>query len=153
MRHRRWPALVALFAGSCLAACASVQSESNFRPPPGWTGSPSLFGRVQVWTNKERGGVHTLMVVKGDSGRSDIFYNPQLALNTMHDVTHDTIKVCGGRTAEHYRGVKTNGAVIEGVAVRGAGRSRYAALYMRDSAKTPADPQAERALRSLCPAG
>lgn len=150
MRHRRWVAVVALFAG---AACASVQSQSNFQPPPGWTGSPSLFGRVQIWTNKEDGRVHTLMVVKGDAGRSDILYNPQLALNTMHDVTRDTIKVCGGRTAEHYRGVKSNGAIIEGVAVRGAGRARYAALYMRDSAKTPADPEAERALRTLCPAG
>jgi hypothetical protein len=91
------------------------------------------------------------MLIKGDAGQSDIFYNPQLALNTMHDVTHDTIKVCDNRTAEHYRAVKANGAIVEGIEVRGSGRVRYAALYVRGNAKTPASADAERALHTLCP--
>ena len=140
----------ALLAALALTACGNLQGDSGFQPPEGWSATPALFGRAQAWTKKDDFGKQTLMLVKGSSRQRDIFYNPQLALNTMHDVTHDTIKVCGDRSADHYRGVKANGAVVEGVAVT-SGRTRYAALYMRDSSKTPADPQAERALRTLCP--
>lgn len=149
MKYRR-SAAAALLGALMLSACGNLQGDAGFQPPQGWTATPALFGRAQAWTKKDHFGKQTLMLVKGNARQSDIFYNPQLALNTMHDVTHDTIKLCGDRSADHYRGVKANGAVIEGVAVS-AGGARYAALYMRDSARTPTDPQAERALRTLCP--
>lgn len=146
----RGPAAAALLAAFALTACGNLQGDSGFQPPQGWSATPALLGRAQAWTKKDGLGKQTLMLVKGDARHPDIFYNPQFALNTMHDVMHDTIKVCGDRSADHYLGVKANGAIIEGVAVS-AGGARYAALYLRDSAKTPTDPQAERALRTLCP--
>jgi hypothetical protein len=37
---------------AALAGCGNLQTESNFQPPQGWAATPTLFGRVQVWTKK-----------------------------------------------------------------------------------------------------
>jgi hypothetical protein len=146
MKQRRLLALTALAA--LLAACGSLQPASNFQPPEGWAGTPALFGRVQAWRN----GSQTVMLVKGDAQHSDVFYNPQLSQSAMRSVRHETIKVCGNRTAQYYRGVKTNGSVIEAVMVPGSGDTRWVAMYVRNEPNTPADPQAEHSLKTLCPA-
>lgn len=131
-----------------IAGCSSLQNATNFQPPPGWSGTPGLFGRVQMWQS----GSQTVMLIKGDARRADVFYNPQLALSGMRDVQHSKLRVCGNRTADYYRGVKSDGAIVEGISVPGSGNTRWIALYIRDEAKTPADPHAEQSLRTLCPA-
>ena len=131
-----------------LIACGSLQNGTNFQPPPGWSGTPSLFGRVQMW----RSGSQTVMLIKGDSQHADVFYNPVLAQSGMRDVQHSKMRICGNRTADYYHAVKSNGAIVEGVSIPGSGDTRWVALYVRNQANSPADPQAEHSLRTLCPA-
>lgn len=138
--------------------CGSVTSGLNFQAPGGgWTASPSILGRTQIWIKQDAAnanGKSVLILIRGVSSNRDVLAGTQFG-NTNEDVKQDRIRICGGEQADHYTG--------EGETQTGAGRhratieavvasvrdERYMAMYIRPL-NTSADPQAETAIRSLC---
>ncbi|HEV3153916.1 MAG TPA: hypothetical protein VGZ02_08945 [Candidatus Baltobacteraceae bacterium] len=142
--------LCASFSG-----CASVTSDINFQAPgAGWTASPPILGRTQIWikqgTSSTRNSI--VVLVRGVNTSKNVFDNPGFAASKTHLDKDEATKICGNQPAEHYMGSgQMNGApsVFEGYVstVRG---ERYLALYAHPKAEPP-DPQAETAIASLCP--
>jgi hypothetical protein len=140
-----------------LAGCASVTGGIAFQAPAtGWTGTPPLFGHAQAWVKqigKDR--MEMVFLVKGTpktvhADFSDVPANYAHNMDTMHI---STVKLCGTQPASlmEARGEDKNGdrMAVEMVETD-IGSDRYAAFYMRPWT-VPADPQAEAAIRSLCP--
>lgn len=147
--------LLPLGIAFALASCAGVASNLAFHPPAGWTGTPSMFGRMQMWVkqdDKKKGGAQFVMLVRTSLNSTNVFQTAQFGRGNVSDVKHSTISICNGRQAERVTASEQNGkdhtqleAVIADVA-----DSKYMAMYVRDVG-TPADPQAEDAIHSLCP--
>lgn len=148
------------FAAFCiaglLAGCASVTSNIAFQPPAGWSGTPSMFGRMQMWVkqNQAKQNEQFVMLVRGAVSSSNLFENAQFGRGAVNQVKRSTIMICGSRQAQYVTGVGDQGknrrpTRLEAV-IADVGDSKYMALYARDAA-IPADPQAEAAIHSLCP--
>lgn len=150
--------IVALCIASALAGCGSVAQGTTFQPPAGWTGTPAMFGRFQMWmkSGKEKDTTQLLMLVKGDSSKVKADLNdlpPQYSSN-LKVLKHGETKLCAGSQPAQE-------LVAEGTDKQGKtsqvemtstviGSDRYIAMYIRPLAMRP-DPDAETAIHALCP--
>lgn len=161
MKKRAFSTLVALCIGSVLAGCSSPAQDTAFQPPVGWTSTPGMFGRMQMWmTGTSASDRQILMIVRGDKNMNTANIrstsSPFSGTENMQDVKRDTITLCGNQKADHFtgKGQGRNGSSrvdeqIEGVTTT-IGDSKYMVLYIRPASVQP-DTQAENALRSICP--
>lgn len=145
----------ALGAAIALCACGSVTAGLEFKPPAGWTATPSVLGRVQMWINHGNGKSHdqVLMLIRGGNSSTDMLNYPTGA-QSLRNVKRSAITVCGNQPAERMTatGVSSNHNETSIEAVSTTIRTaKYLAMYIRPLGERP-DAQAEAALRSLCPA-
>lgn len=150
--------IVALCIAGVLAGCGSVTSGLTFQPPAGWTGTPAMFGRLQMWikgSDKKDESPQMLMLVKGDAKdtHSDFSAIPSQYGKDMKVLKHGKTTLCGTQAAEEFaaQGSDKDGKreQIE-MTTTVIGNDRYFAMYIRPVALA-ADPQAENAIHSLCP--
>lgn len=159
MKTRFRLSIVALCIAGVLAGCGSVTNGLAFQAPTGWTGTPAMFGRLQMWvkSGKDKGTTQIVMLVKADAKntKSDFTLIPSQYGNgkDMKMLSHGQTKLCGTQPAEQFVGEGTDKdgkkSRIEMVSTV-VGSDRYVAMYMRPDVM-PADPMAEGAIHSLCP--
>jgi hypothetical protein len=137
-----------------LAACGNVSAGVDFAAPKDWTATPALFGRAQMWLKNGSDKQHrqVVMLIRADPNGRDVFYDPKFAEGSVEHLKREKITICGDREAELVSGRGGNGqtSAMEGVTTR-IGDTQFAAMYLRKDARDPTDPEAERAIRSLCP--
>ena len=159
MNARFRMSIAALCITGVLAGCGSVTGGTAFQPPAGWTGTPAMFGRLQMWVKaaKTKGEIpQMLMLIKGDKNSMKADFTdvpPQYAKNTKI-VKQGTTKICGGsQQADQFIGEGTSSdgkkSEIEMISTV-IGKERYLAMYIRPQSLA-ADAQAETAIHSLCP--
>ena len=147
-----------------LAGCgANPTDKLDFKPPAGWTATPSMFG-FKLWIKP-----------KGQAAKdsSEIIFLMQLPSKAKIDLNKDfnpkdfdvknpagdlgvvekssKIAICGSHDARYLESVSTKSgkrADTEMIFTQW-GSATYMALYSR-SADAPADPVAETAIRSVC---
>ena len=148
--------VLAAFAIPALAfaGCGSVTSDIDFQPPAsGWTASPPILGRTQIWIKSGSSNHNSVVVlVRGVNQNKDIFDNPGLSSSNARMNKDEHVTICGNEQAEHFVGTgKSNGApsVFEAYAATVHGE-KYLAFYVRPEDQ-PTDLQAESAIKSLCP--
>jgi hypothetical protein len=151
-------AIVALCIAGVLAGCGSVTNGLAFQAPAGWTGTPAMFGHLQMWmkNGRQKDSMQMVMLVKGNvnkDGNEDLSMVPPQYSKDMKTVQKGDTKLCGKQPAQQMiaegtdkDGKHTRVEVISTV----IGTDRYIAMYIRPSAM-PADPMAESAIHSLCP--
>ncbi len=144
--------IIGLFSG-----CGSVTQGIAFQPPAGWTGTPAMFGRFQMWmkSGQDKNSTQILMLVKGDASnmRGDLTNLPPQYSSDLKFVKRGTTQLCGGtQTAEQLaaEGTGRNGRRSQVDMISDViGTQRYIAMYIRPISMAP-DPQAESAIHSLC---
>lgn len=149
--------IVALCIAGMLAGCGSVTNGLAFSPPSGWTGTPAMFGHLQMWmkSGQQKDTTQMVMLVKGDAKNthSDFSAVPSQYSKDTNVVSHGSIKLCGTQQAEQFvaEGTDRNNqrSRIEMVSTV-IGSDRYIAMYIRP-VSMPADASAESAIHSLCP--
>jgi len=147
--------IAALFASLALAGCGSVTAGIDFKAPAGWSATPSILGRMQIWTKKaaDNKDVDMLMLVRGSSNNIDLKSIPQAGVGAITTEKQSTITICGDRKAQFYSGSASGHSgqkqTMEMVAAT-VGSDGYIAMYIHPQAEA-ADPEAETAIRSLCP--
>lgn len=150
--------IVALCVAFVLAACASVTQGIAFAPPSGWTGTPAMFGRFQMWmkSGQQKDTTQLLMLVKGDAKntRGDLTNLPAQYNKNLKILKQEKTRMCGGTQPGEQvvaEGSDQNGkrSQVEMTSTV-IGNDRYIAMYIRPVAIRP-DPQAESALNALCP--
>ncbi len=145
-----------LLASAALAGCGSVTNGIDFKPPAGWTSTPSILGRMQAWMKKARDNKQDEMVflVRGSNTNVDIKNIPQAGLGSISMAKQSTIAICGNQKAQFVTGVGTGHSgqkqVMEMVSAT-VGQDGFVSMYIRPQSD-PADPAAEAAIRSLCAA-
>jgi hypothetical protein len=149
--------IVALCVAGALAACGSVTSGIAFSPPAGWTGTPAMFGRFQMWmkSGAQKDSTQLLMLVKGNTSdtRADFNMVPPQYNKDVTVLRRGPVKMCGTQDGEQIiaRGKDRNNKPSEiEMTTTVIGSDRYIAMYLRPQAM-PADTQAESAIHSLCP--
>ena len=150
-------AIAAVFlASTALAGCGSVTAGVDFKAPAGWASTPSILGRIQVWTRKARDNKQDemVMLVRGSSATIDLRTIPQVGSNAMKVTKQSTITICGNQKAQFASGTGSGHSgqkeAMEMVSAT-VGQNGYVSMYLRPQSD-PADPAAETAIRSLCPA-
>ncbi len=150
-------AIAAVFlASAVLGGCGSVTNGIDFRAPAGWTSTPSILGRMQAWMKKARDNKQDEMVflVRGSNTSVDIKNIPQAGLGAISMAKQSTITICGNQKAQFVSGIGTGHSgqkqVMEMVSAT-VGQDGFVGMYIRPQSD-PADPAAEAAIRSLCPA-
>jgi hypothetical protein len=147
--------LPVFFACVALAGCGSVTSGLDFKAPAGWTATPSILGRFQMWIkqspdkNKE---AQMMFLIRGQTATTMDFKSLPQAGTNVRDLKQSSIKICGNRPAQYVSGVSTgsrNGDMAVEMVSAKVGDESYLAMYMRPKAQS-GDPQAETAIRSLC---
>jgi hypothetical protein len=145
-----------LFASLALAGCGSVTAGVDFKAPAGWTSTPSILGRMQAWMKKARDNKQDEMVflVRGSNANIDLRNIPQAGMGQISMAKQSTITICGNQKAQLLSGVGTGHSGekqrLEMVSAT-VGQDSFVAMYLRPQSD-PADPAAETAIRSLCPA-
>lgn len=153
MRKILFAAVVASFV---LAGCGSVTQGLDFKAPAGWTATPSILGRMQVWVKKAADNKRDQMVflVRGETTTMDLRTVPGAGFGTIQSQKQSTITICGNRRAQYLAatasGRSGDAQAVEMIAAA-VGNQNYLAMYARPNS-TPADPEAEAAIRSLCAA-
>lgn len=157
MNARFYLPIVALCVAGVLAGCGSVTEGIAFAPPSGWTSTPAMFGRFQMWmkNTQEKNTTQMVMLVRGDANNMHADFNvlpPQYAKD-VKVMQHGNVTLCGTQPAEQFvaQGTDNSGkrSQIE-MFSSVIGKNRYLAMYLRP-ANAPADPSAEAAIHSLCP--
>jgi hypothetical protein len=149
--------IVALCVAAVLAGCGSVASGIAFSPPAGWTGTPALFGRFQMWmkSGEQKDTTQILMLFKGDPSQTPASFKdlpPQYDKNVTM-LKRGPVTMCGTQNGEQFIGQgedKNHKRSRIEMTTTVIGNTRYVAMYLRPSS-TPADAQAEAAIHSLCP--
>ena len=164
MRARYSLTVAALFA-STLSGCGSVTSDINFQAPEsGWTASPSILGRTQIWVKNAGAGKNhnsVVILVRGVGSSQDVFTSPGLGTNgQMQVLKNEHTTICSGQAAQHI--VATGKYSRPSSAVNGDENAdfeaymttvhdeKYLAMYIHPQDEK-ADDQAEAAIKSLCP--
>lgn len=137
------------------AGCASVTAGLDFKTPPGWDQSPSIFGVIQVWSKKSKSSSEdqTLMLIRGHNlNNMSLGQIPQLG-NDLRQVKRSNITICQNKAAQYLSAIGNNNGKggeerLEAVSAP-VGDTSYLSMYIRPI-KERADPQAEAAIRSLC---
>jgi hypothetical protein len=145
----------ALFASAALSGCGSVTAGMDFKAPAGWTATPSILGRIQVWTKKSADNKDVDMVILArGSSTIDLKNIPQAGVGTITTEKQATIAICGDRKAQFMSGTASGHSgqkqTMEMVSAM-VGQDDYVSMYIRPQSER-ADPAAETAIRSLCPA-
>lgn len=158
MNARFYLPIVTLCIACALAGCGSVTNGTAFQAPAGWSGTPALFGRAQLWyksgegKNKEP---QMVMLVKGDAKnmKADFSDVPAQYGKNTDVIARGDIRVCGTQPAKQIiaEGTDKDGkrSHIEMVSTV-IGADRYVAMYIRPAAMA-ADNSAETAIHSICP--
>ncbi len=158
MNARFGLSIVALCIAGMLAGCASVTQGTQFQPPTGWSGTPAIMGRFQMWfkagTDKSNG--QFLMLVKTNASDKSMNFNEIESSTRTKDVKvvrQGPTRFCGTQPGEQYvaagtdnKGRKMSVEMTDAV----IGTDKYTAVYVRPAALAP-DTQAETAIHSLCP--
>src|SRR5438270_5217274 len=99
--------IAALFASVALAGCGSVTAGIDFKPPAGWTATPSILGRMQAWTKKAANNkdIDMIMLIRGSSTNIDLKNIPQAGVGNITTQKQSTITICGDRKAQFLSGV------------------------------------------------
>jgi len=146
--------IASLATGGC-ALNASPASGLQFQAPAGWQASPGVMGMMQFW-RPPADDHQVLMLFKSPRKiRESEAFSDARAGQTFQDLTierRQTIRICGDQSAMYVRGrgsSKGEPSVVESV-IADTGGATYVSLYVRPVA-SPADIQAEAALRQLCP--
>ncbi len=154
----------AILCALTLSSCGSPAADINFAAPgAGWTATPAILGRTQIWMkNEPNSNTHdSLVILVRGVGQSQNFLNsPGVSSTGSRILKQRQTKICGNQPAEYvlatgkYNGVASGGstgkpATFEAYlsTVRDV---RYMAIYIHPQ-NQPADEQAETAIRSLCP--
>ncbi len=143
-----------LFACAALAGCGSVTSGLDFKAPAGWTATPSILGRMQLWIKKGSDNKQGQMVflIRGQTANTMNFKDLPQAGTAIRDQKQSEIKICGNQRAQYMSGVGTsskNGDQALEMVSAPVGNESYLAMYIRPQSQR-ADPEAEAAIRSLC---
>lgn len=150
--------IVAFCMSSLLAACGSVTSGIDFQPPSGWTGTPAMFGRLQMWIKRDSAKdavPQMLMLVKGDASDTHADFSalpPQYDKN-LRVLHRGSTTLCGSQPADDIvaQGSDNHGRRSQIEMVSSViGKNRYVAMYIRAVRAKP-DAEAETAIHSLCP--
>ncbi|HET9096501.1 MAG TPA: hypothetical protein VFN37_07550, partial [Candidatus Baltobacteraceae bacterium] len=92
--------IVALCVAFVLAGCGSVTQGIKFAAPAGWTGTPAMFGRFQMWmkNGQQKGSTQLLMLVKGDAKNThgDLANLPPQYSKNLKVLKKGTVSMCGG---------------------------------------------------------
>ncbi len=147
--------LAAVFS-ACLAltGCGSVTQGINFKAPAGWTATPSILGRMQVWMKKAADNKQDEMVflIRGETTNVDLKTLPQTGMGAIKAQKQAMITICGNHRAQYLSAIGSghNGQpqAMEMVSAP-VGDQRFLAMYIRPQSD-PGDPAAETAIRSLC---
>jgi len=125
---------------ACLCALAiGCSFNSPLKPPPGWTGTPSVFG---------------IQGFKSPDGTQEILMDHPQGAGVSHHRKGENwtpIRICGNHYAELIVGRGTHDGKdmrMEAVFTNWNGQ-RVVAMYARPYG-SPADPGAEKSIRSLC---
>ena len=139
MAHARRPVWIGLIVLTMMVSCAA---HSDITPPPGWTGTPNIFGfHVQVFRNPQ------------DLRQSIMVTRPLNPRPTSHPAKEKwtPMKICGNHPAmlmQQRAVLSGQDTQMDGVDTSWNG-VRVMAMYARPYG-TPADPEAEKSIRSLC---
>ncbi len=145
-----------LLASAALAGCGSVTAGVDFKAPAGWAATPSILGRMQMWTKKAADNKQDQMVmlVRGSNANIDLRTIPQVGSNAMTMTKQSTITICGNQKAQFASGTGSGHSgqkqTMEMVSAT-VGQDGFVAMYLRPQSDRP-DPEAEAAIRSLCAA-
>ncbi|HLI94795.1 MAG TPA: hypothetical protein VKT72_01775 [Candidatus Baltobacteraceae bacterium] len=157
MNARFRVSIVGICIASLLSGCGSVTSGIAFSPPPGWTGTPAVFGHFQMWmkNGQQRDSAQILMLVKGSSSQTaaNLTDLPPQYNRNMTMVKHGPVTMCGTQSGEQYTALgegRDHKQMRIEMTTTVIGSDRYTAMYLRPAAMTP-DAQAETAIHSLCP--
>jgi hypothetical protein len=158
--------VAAAFAVASLTACGLTKSPADgltFKAPDGWTATPGVMGRFQLWTSGGGDSAHVLMLLKLPA---DTKLNSSFSVNDFKDVdgpaslkdgrvlAQRTMTLCGSQRSMF---VKMQGQtknqkaeeLVEAVLSKAADGT-YMAMYMHPIAVAP-NPAAEAAIYELCP--
>lgn len=145
-----------LLAFAALSGCGSVTAGVDFKAPAGWNATPSILGRMQFWTKKSPDNKQDemLLLIRGSNTNIDLKSIPQAGVGAITTEKQTTIAICGNRKAQFLSGTGSGHSgqkqTMEMVSAT-VGQEGYLAMYIRPQS-APADPAAETAIRSLCPA-
>lgn len=152
--------IVALCVAFVLAGCGSVTQGIKFAAPAGWTGTPAMFGRLQMWVKpaKAKGEIPELIILaKGDPKtlKGDFSDVPPQYAKDVKVLKQGQTKICNAsQQADQFigegsdkGGTKTE---IETISTT-IDKERYVATYIRPESLKAAK-EAEAAIHSLCPA-
>jgi len=146
----------AVLVSAALAGCGSVTAGVDFKPPAGWAATPSILGRIQMWTKKARDNKQDemVMLVRGSNANIDLSTIPQVGSNAISRTKQSTITICGNQKAQFASGTGSGHSgqkqTMEMVSAT-VGQDGFVAIYLRPQSDR-SDPEAETAIRSLCPA-
>jgi hypothetical protein len=140
-----------------MTACSSPGSDTAFKAPAGWSSTPGLFGRFQMWiSGNAQNNRQILMLIRADQNTNIEESNNFGGTRNVNNVHHRQIMICGDQHADYFtgRGESSSGSnhapvLLEGI-VTSVHNARYVAVYIRPAALPP-DTQAETAIRSICP--
>jgi len=144
-----------LFASLAFAGCGSVTDSLNFKAPAGWVATPAILGRMQVWMKKAADNKQDqmLFLIRGQSANMDLKNVPGAGFGTIQSQKQSTITICGTRRAQYLSAVaagRSGEAQSVEMISAAVGDQSYLAMYARPKSSPP-DPEAEAAIRSLCP--
>nr|MDQ2681382.1 hypothetical protein [Candidatus Eremiobacteraeota bacterium] len=154
------PAVIVLFCAAIAAGCGSATDNLDFKAPAAWKATPSILGMMQGWTNPSDSN-QIVMLMKLPIGKDINVADANTQLRNTKITANKSIKICGNQPAQFVTMTGTSGSsktsgnpksdrksVAEMITTRYS-NSSYMAIYDREMG-TPADPQAETALKSLC---
>ena len=149
--------LAAVLCVAVMTACGSPGSDTAFKPPAGWSSTPGLFGRFQMWiSGNAQNNRQILMLIRADQNTNIVESNNFGGTHNITNVHHRQIMICGNQQADYFTGRGESGSGSNRAPVQLEGietsvhNARYVAVYIRPAALSP-DTQAETAIRSICP--
>jgi len=136
-------------AGFLIVLSGCARQDIDFKPPPGWTSTPNIMGNQMFIKPGSTSSTEFIMMMRVPM--------PQPSSRKSADDRSEAITICGGHPATlmQTRVAAKNGGdkkdqLMEAVSTKWDSDS-VTAIYSRPVG-TPADPEAEAAIKSLCKA-
>jgi len=157
MNKQRKIALLAVTA--MLAGCGSATDAVTFKPPAGFMSSVSVGPFMQAWSGPNQ----SMLMLMAMPTKIDLQHTISNSTVSNADIEKQMrITICGNQEALYADmvgnpqgnktpapGAKEQKERIEFLATTVSGKT-YMAMYLRPLG-TPPDPQAESAIRNVCP--
>jgi hypothetical protein len=160
-------AVAGALAAATLTACGLTKSPAEgltFTAPSGWTGTPGIMGRFQLWTGTGDASGHVLMLMKlpADTNLKADFdmdnlkdVNGSASLKDAKILARRTMTLCNGQQSMFMKmqGKSKNQNTEESIeaVLSKASDGTYMAMYMYPIGAAT-NPAAEAAIYELCPA-